>query len=83
MTGYLYMWGYWVTGLPTDIQGSESDASNWAQVSKSISDAMTNTDTVPRAQLHMANKRYVDALSFVIKTYADKQDVLLMNTNVF
>lgn len=83
MSGVLNMGGHKMTGLPTVTPHDPLVTLPAGQVSKAVSYAMTKTDTVHMGQLHMANKRYVDARNAVIKTYVDKQDAFIRATHVF
>jgi len=60
VSGNINMGGHRVTGLPTDLPTSDSEATSWSQVVHLIAEATTNNGTVPDGPLYLTNKRYVD-----------------------
>lgn len=58
MTGNLAMSGHKVTGPPTEIQESDSDAASWEQVTRQIT-AATTDDSTAAGPKYLTNKRFV------------------------
>jgi len=49
MSGDINMTGHRVTGLPTDLPTSDSDAASWAHIEHLVAEATTNNGTVPES----------------------------------
>ena len=54
------MGGHRVTGLPTGLPTSDSDAASWAHAVHLVVEATTNNGAMPERPLYLTNKRYVD-----------------------
>jgi len=52
VAGDINMTGHRVTGLPTDLPTSDSDAASWAHVVHLVAEATTNNGTVPEGPLY-------------------------------
>jgi len=60
VSGNINMGGHRVTGLPTDLPTSNSEATSWSEVVHLIAEATINNGVVPKGPLYLTNKRYVD-----------------------
>ena len=60
VSGNINMGGHRVTGLPTDLPTSDSEATSWNEVVHLIAEATINNGVVPKGRLYLTNKRYVD-----------------------
>ena len=60
VSGDINMGGHRVTGLPTGLPTSDSDAASWAHAVHLVVEATTNNGAMPEGPLYLTNKRYVD-----------------------
>ena len=81
VSGDINMGGHRVTGLPTGLPTSDSDAESWAHAVHLVAQATTNSGAVPEGPLYLTNKRYVhenDALC-VLKSGDTMAGTLLLS----